>query len=335
MNYPQGQPRAADFGVRDAPVEQMPDGGVLIRVLRLSIDPAMRTWASQRPGRGEPLALGSVMRAYGVGEIVRSAHSLLPEGTFVAGPFGLRTWHVSDGSDIRRVVAADLEPIEASLGVVGHIGLTAHIGLLKIAEAKPGDVAVISSAAGAVGSVAAQIAKRMGCRVIAIASKDKTEWLSRTYGIDTVLDREAENLADLVGDNAGRGVDVFFDNTGGIIHDAVMVNMSRGGRVAICGTIAVDSARPGLGPRHERLILDRELTVRGFLQSHHDDVAAEALTDLRKWHEEGSVRLHYEVIQGIDRAGEALERLLSGEFIGKVVVSTEPDHQVTRQACPV
>lgn len=326
IRYPQGLPRVADFEVRDALIPAVPAGGVLIRILRLSVDPAMRTWASGSPGRGEPLALGSVMRAYAVGEVVSSDHPRYPSGTRVVGPFGMRSWHASDGSDIRRVVPTDLDPVEAALGVVGHIGLTAHIGLRRIAQVAPEDTVVVTSAAGAVGSVAAQIAQRLGCSVIGIASGDKVEWAAQTYGIPTMLDRQDDRLAELLDQAAPNGVDVFFDNTGGTVHDLVMSRMASGGRVAMCGTIALDSANPGTGPRHERLILDRALTIRGFLQSHHDDEADAALAELLHWHREGSVSLECEVVSGLSHAIEALERLLAGDHRGKVIISTDPDH---------
>lgn len=308
IRYPQGLPRVADFQLRQVPLPPLAHGGVLIRIRRISLDPAMRTWASGRPGRGEPLPLGSVMRAYGIGEVTDSDNPRYPVGTRVVGPFGLKTWHATDGSDIRRVVPADLEPLEASLGTVGHVGLTAHIGLRRVAQVKPSDTIVVTSAAGAVGSIAAQIANRLGCTVIGIASAQKLQWAATTYGIDTMLDRRDPELGARLDEAAPQGVDVFFDNTGGVVHDQVMNRMAPGGRVIICGTIALDSAEPGVGPRHGRLILDRALTVSGFLQSHHDDESDLALAELSRWHDEGTVRLHYEVVSGLEQAPEALER---------------------------
>ena len=309
-------------------IPPLPRAGVLIRMQRISLDPAMRTWASESPGRGQPIPLGSVMRAYGVGEVVGSDNADYPVGTRVVGPFGMKTWHASDGSDIRRIVPSDLEPVEASLGVVGHIGLTAHVGLRRIAQAKSGDTVVVTSAAGAVGSVAAQIARNLGCTVIGIASAKKLQWAAATYGIDTMLDRRDPELGARLDEAAPEGVDVFFDNTGGAVHDLVMTRMAPGGRVVICGTIAMDSAHPGTGPRHERLILDRALTVNGFLQSHHDDESERALAELRGWHDAGLVRLHHELIAGLEHAPEGLERLLNGDHQGKVIVTIDPEHDI-------
>lgn len=328
VRYPKGSPRVADFEMRRSDIPLLPRAGVLIRMQRISLDPAMRTWASESPGRGQPIPLGSVMRAYGVGEVIGSDNADYPVGTRVVGPFGMKTWHASDGTDIRRIVPSDLQPVEASLGVVGHIGLTAHIGLRRIAQAKSGETVVVTSAAGAVGSVAAQIARNLGCTVIGIASAQKRRWAAATYGIDTMLDRRDPELGARLDEAAPDGVDVFFDNTGGAVHDLVMARMALGGRVVICGTIAMDSSHPGTGPRHERLILDRALTVTGFLQSHHDDESEQALAELRRWHDAGLVRLHYERIAGLEHAPEALERLLTGDHRGKVIITIEPDHDI-------
>lgn len=328
IRYPSGLPRAEDFATRDCEIRAIEPGEVLIRMRWISLDPAMRTWSSQNPGRGEPLPLGSVMRAYGVGEVVISENPDYPLGTRVAGPFGMRSWHITDGSDVRRVVPAELEPIHTALGVVGHVGLTAYIGLHRVAELRSTDTVVVTSAAGAVGSLAAQIARLEGCSVVGIAGGDKVEWASRTYGIDTVLDRRDPDLAHSLARATPDGVDVFFDNTGGPVHDLVMQRMNMGGRVAICGTVALDSAQPGTGPRHERLILDRALRISGFLQSHHDHESQAALAELQGLFEAGLLRLEYDVIDGLDHAIEGLERLLAGDHLGKMIVSVEGDVSV-------
>lgn len=322
IRYPVGLPTEDDFEVREVEVESCGEGDVLLRVELLSIDPAMRTWSARHPGRGQPIALGHVMRAMGVAEVMESRHDEYPAGAHVVGAFGLRSWHVTDGSDIKRTVLPVGYPLATALGELGHIGLSAYVGLVDVAHMQSGEVVVVSSAAGAVGALACQIARNLGARVIGIAGgTDKAEWAERTYGIDVVLDRHDPQLSVRLDELAPDGVDVFFDNTGGVIHDIVMEHMAVGGRIAICGTIAVKSDDPGVGPRHERLILDRALTVQGFLQSRHDDTADVALEQLRTWFDAGLLRLEVDIVTGLEQAIPSLRRVLSGDHRGKILIS--------------
>lgn len=322
IRYPVGLPREDDFEVREVEVEPCGEGDVLLRVEFVSIDPAMRTWSARHPGRGQAIPLGGVMRAMGVAEVVESRHPEYPVGTHVVGAFGLRNWHVTDGSDIKRTVPPHPYPLTAALGELGHIGLTAHVGLVDVAHTQAGEVVVVSSAAGAVGALACQIARNLGARAIGIAGgTEKAEWARRTYGIDVVLDRHDPQLSAHLQQLAPAGVDVFFDNTGGVIHDIVLERMAVGGRIALCGTIAVKSDDPGEGPRHERLILDRALTVQGFLQSRHDDTADVALEQLRTWFDAGLLRLEVDIVTGLEQAIPSLRRVLSGDHRGKILIS--------------
>lgn len=320
--YMDGRTTSDVFRVTEVPVPDVEDGGVLIRTQYLSVDPAMRTWAARNPGRGVPLPLGSVMRAYAVGTVVSSSRSDVPEGACVVGPFGARLWHVSDGSDIRRVWPTPPTPVTAALGILGHVGLSAMVGLRLIAVPQPGETVLVSSAAGAVGALAGQIARIMGARAVGIAGgPEKTALCRDLYGFDAALDHRAcDDLADAIRLAAPDGVDVFFDNVGGRILDAAMPCMNSGGRVAVCGTIGVDSASPGVGPRMERLILDRELTVRGFLQSRHEDASPGLLRDLQAWFEGGQLRLHEEIVRGLEQLPAALEDLIAGAHLGKVLI---------------
>lgn len=321
VRYPTGLPTVGDFEVREIAVPAPAEGEARLRIDWLSLDPAMRTWSSGNPGRGVPLPLGSVMRAYGVATVESSMNVNLPAGAHVVGVFGLREWHVTDGSDVRRVISDDVNPPRLALGLLGHIGLTAHTGMVSIGSVGPGDVVVVTSAAGAVGSVAGQIAKIHGAYVIGIAAGDtKVQLCCNEYGFDLCFDRLSESLEQDLIAATPQGVNIFFDNTGGPIHDLVMAQMAMGGRVAISGTIAVSSADPGTGPRHERLILDRALCVQGFLQSQHEGDAPAAIAQLSTWHREGRLVLVEDVVDGLDNAIEGLERLLAGDHLGKLLV---------------
>lgn len=319
--YPSGLPVAQDFEVVSSERPSISSGQMLLRIEWISIDPAMRTWSSARPGRGEPLPLGSVMRAYGVARVEESDLPAYPVGTRVSGPFGLRTHHVTDGSDVRLRVP-DGVPAQAGLGVLGHIGLTAYAGVVDVLGVQPGQVILISSAAGAVGGAAGQIAAILGATPIGIAGGAAKVALAREeYGYAECIDRhEAEDLHQAITAASGGGVDAYFDNVGGPTLDAALRTLRPGGRVAICGTISVPSADPGTGPRVERLLLDRRLTLRGFLQSEFADRAEAMMVDLLAWYREGRLNLREDVVLGIENAPAALERQLAGDHLGKVLV---------------
>ena len=319
-SYPEGLPRTTDFEWVSETTPEPGDGQVLLRILWASIDPAMRTWHSAKPGRGVVRPLGTVMKAVAVAEVVESRNSLRV-GDHVVGSFGMREWCISDGADVTRVLDASIEP-RLGLGSLGHIGLTAFAGVHKVARAQAGETVLVSSAAGATGALAGQIAAAAGCRVIGIAGGPDKAAICRTeYGFDMCIDRHAEtDLARALRTAAPEGIDVFFDNVGGPTLDAAMQNMNARGRVAICGTISVRSSEPGHGPRHERLMLDKQLTVQGFLTSQFEVDYPEMLESLSLLHSEGRLHLREVVVEGAENAPLALEQLLAGEFAGKVLV---------------
>ncbi|MFY9330911.1 MAG: NADP-dependent oxidoreductase [Candidatus Nanopelagicales bacterium] len=321
LRHPDLLPEPDDFRIQQAAHQDLSDGQVRIALEWISIDPAMRTWAAANPGRGNPIVPGSVMRAYGVGRVIESRNDTLPPGELVLGPFGLREQHVSDTTDIRRVLPQDLDPASLALGILGHIGLSAYVGMVTIAGVTRNDTVVVTSAAGAVGSIAAQIAARTGAHVIGIVgSAEKAELCASAYGLPHSLIRDSPDLDEQLRLLAPHGVDVFFDNTGGPVHDLVMTQMAVDGRVVICGTIALDSQTPGDGPRHERIILDRSLTIRGFLQSRYGESEEQALTELTKWHQAGELTLHEHIVDGLDQAPSALKAQLAGQHLGKVLI---------------
>ena len=314
------------FELDQVPISAVGPGQLLIRNSYLSVDPAMRTWSAAQPGRGEALALGSVMRAYAVGQVTISNHPRYPVGTCVTGPFGAQYWCVSDGSNIRQSWGRAPIPITSTLGVLGHIGLTAMVGLQIIAIPKPGETVLVSSAAGAVGSLAAQIAKLVGANVIGIAGGlEKVRLCRDEYGFEAIDYQASQDLTAEIAGAAPSGIDVFFDNVGGSILDAALPNMNPRGRIAICGTISIDSADPGQGPRLERRILDRELTVTGFLQSNYAYENNRFLLQLGTWHREGRLKLREEIFTGLKSLPVALEHLLHGKNLGKVLIDVNKE----------
>jgi hypothetical protein len=320
--YLRGRTTSDVFRIEEAPVPYLAAGCVLIRNQYLSVDPAMRTWAAAQPGRGSSLPLGTVMRAHAIGTVMASRNPIFAEGSFVSGVFGARIWHVSDGSDVRRIWPIAPTPKTAALGVLGHVGLTAMVGLTLIAPPRAGETVLVSSAAGAVGAVAGQIAHLMGARVVGIAGgPEKTALCRNEYGFDAALDHRAcDDLSGAIALAAPEGIDVFFDNVGGRFLDAALPCMNSRGRIAICGTIGIDSAKPGLGPRLERTILERELSVRGFLQSRYESESELLLPALKSWFDAGDLRLREDITAGLESVPAALEGLLTGSNFGKVLI---------------
>lgn len=319
--YPEGLPVEGDFEVVGSERPDAGPGRMVLRVEWISIDPAMRTWAARTPGRGDPLPLGAVMRAYGVAEVVESDLPDYPVGTWVSGPFGLRTWHVSDGRDVRFRVPEGVPP-QTGLGVLGHIGLTAYAGIFRVADVRAGETVLVSSAAGAVGGVAGQLARIAGARPVGVAGGPRKVALClEEYRYDVCVDRHAvTDLAGALASASGGALDVYFDNVGGPTLDAALRLMRPGGRIAICGTISVPSADPGTGPRVERLLLDRRLTMRGFLQSEFAAEADTMLADLTSWYRQGLLHLREDIVVGLANAPRAIVRQLAGDHLGKVLV---------------
>lgn len=321
---PAGRPRVEDFAVVEGPVGVPGSGEVLVRNVWLSIDPAMRGWISEARNYAEPVPLGAVMRGFTVGEIVDSYHPDYRVGEIVAGALGWQEWAVSDGHGLRRVDPA-LAPISTALGVLGHTGMTAYVGLLEVGRPRAGETVVVSTAAGAVGSVAGQLAKILGCRAVGLAGSDAKVALCREeFGYDACINyRTAPDLAAALRAACPDGVDVYFDNVGGAILDTVLDLLNVGARVVVCGTIGADGLAQG--PRLERKLLIARARMEGFLILDHFDRFPEGIRRLAAWLREGRLRYREDVVEGLERAPAALLRVLAGENLGKQLVRVGPD----------
>lgn len=314
------------FELAEAPRPSPGAGEMLIRVLYLSVDPAMRGWIAEAANYSTPVPLGAPMRSFTLGAVVESNHPDYAPGDLVYGRQGWQEWAVSDGADIDRKVDPADGPMTAALHVLGLNGITAWFGLLEAGEPTAGETVVVSTAAGAVGSVVGQIAKIKGCRAVGITgSAAKVRQCLDEFGYDAALDYKAEvDLAAALGAACGQGVDVYFDNTGGAISDAVLANLNVGARIVICGTMGIPDSGPGepppQGPRPNRALLVARARMQGFLVLDHMHRADEAVAELAQWLREG--RLHYaeDIVDGLENAPDALVRLLAGENRGKMLV---------------
>ncbi|MFO0916767.1 MAG: NADP-dependent oxidoreductase [Planctomycetaceae bacterium] len=266
---PQGMPQLSDFRLEESPIPEAKPGEFLARVMYLSVDPYMRGRMNDRKSYADPVPLGGVMIGGAVGKVVASNHPKFAVGDFVNGMFGWQDYAVSDGKGIRKVEARPGIPVTTSLGILGMPGLTGYFGLLSICEPKPGETVVVSGAAGAVGSLVGQIAKIKGCRVVGIAGSDeKVDYLRRELGFDAGLNYKSTTdyygaLKALCPD----GIDIYFDNVGGPVTDAVFGLINPFARVSVCGQISqYNQTNVELGPRLRRkLIGKKQAKVQGFL----------------------------------------------------------------------
>ncbi len=319
---PEGIPQAEHFRVIDTPMPQPAAGQVLVRNHYLSVEPAMRGWVNAAANYSTPVGIGEVMRAFAAGEVVASAHPDWPVGTRVTGMFGWQEYAAVDTAAIDERVGYDDLPLSTALGVLGINGITAHYGLLNIGQPKAGQTVVVSTGAGAVGSCVGQIAKRMGCRTIAITGGEtKRQLCIERFGYDAAVDYKQPDFAASLADACGGGVDVYFDNTSGAISDEVMKYLAVGARVIICGTASIANWDPlPSGPRVERHLLVKRASMQGFVILDHRDHYASARRDLLQWVREGAIRYEEDILDGIGQAPGSIASLYRGENLGKRLI---------------
>jgi NADPH-dependent curcumin reductase CurA len=320
---PVGWPTPDNFRLTEEDRPGLADGQVRVRNLFMSVDPYMRGRMNDVKSYVPPFRLGEPLEGGAVGTVVETRSPHLAEGDLVLHMLGWRDEAVLDARHAQKVPApqAPLTP-SAYLGVLGMPSLTAYVGLLDIASLKPGDVVFVSGAAGAVGSVAGQIAKLKGAaRVIGSAGTDeKVGWL-REIGFDAAFNYKAAPVLDQLRDAAPDGIDVYFDNVGGDHLEAALSVLSNYGRVALCGAIAqYNAAESPVGPRNLGLAVTRRLTLRGFIVSDHWDRMPAMAADVGAWLRDGKLAHKETVVEGLDHAPDAFIGLLSGGNTGKMIV---------------
>jgi len=320
--------RESDFHCDAAPIPAPDDGQVLLRTLYLSLDPYMRGRISAAKSYAPPVALGDVMTGEVVAEVVSSRHSGFHAGDTVLARAGWQEYAALAASEIELVDRQSLGdlPLSYLLGVLGMPGATAYFALLDIGQPKPGETVLISAAAGAVGQVAGQIAKLKGCRVIATAgAPDKLAFVKGELGFDAAVGykgKEREDLAAELARLAPQGIDIFFDNVGGVTHDAAMLNLALHARIIICGMISIYDRieQPDIGIRWNRQLLVKRALMRGFLVSDYRARWPEFRAAMTQWLKEGKIRYREDIVDGIARAPKAFIGLLSGANRGKLLV---------------
>lgn len=320
---PNGIAQAGDFSVRRVPIERPAEGQFLVRNEFLSVDPAMRGWIADASTYWPRIEIGDTMRAFSVGEVVESLNPRYAVGDKVMGIFGWQDYAVVDEARVMRKVRERDVPLSASLGVLGLNGLTAYFGLLDVCRPKAGETVVVSTAAGAVGSAVGQIAKIKGCRTVGVTGgSHKVRQCLREFGFDAAIDyKAAPDLDEALQAACPNGVDAYFDNTSGPIHDAVMRQINLHARIAICGTASYASWDPWHeGPRPERHLLVKRAIMQGFLTTDFAARYEEAIADLVGWIRDGRLRYREDMLEGIEAAPGAIQTLYSGANDGKLVI---------------
>ncbi len=328
---PQGAPKPEDFRVETAPVPAPAEGQFLARVIWLSLDPYMRGRMDDVKSYAKPVALGATMEGECVAAVIASQHQGYAVGDIVAGRFGWTTHALSDGSDVRRVDPA-AAPLQTALGVLGMPGHTAWVGLTEILAARSGETIVVSAATGAVGSLACQLAKHRGLRVIGVAGgPEKCRYAVDTLGCDACPDhraaRDAAELSAAIAAAAPDGVDLYFENVGGKTLDATLRAMNPHGRIAVCGMIGWYSgagAEAIAAPALWRAILTRRLTARGFIVTDHADARPAFLAEVAPLVRSGAIAYRETVADGLAAAPAAFIRMLEGGNFGKQLVRVDP-----------
>lgn len=321
---PHGRPKPTDFRVETVDLPPLREGEVLLETLFLSLDPYMRGRMNDAKSYAKPVDLGAVMEGGTVARVAESRNPEFSAGDLVLAHSGWQSHAVSDGSGLR-ILDPSAAPVSTALGVLGMPGFTAYSGLLTIGRPKPGETVVVAAASGAVGSAVGQIARIKGARAVGIAGgPEKCAFVRDELGFDAVVDHRAPTFAADLAAACPDGIDVYFENVGGHVWDAVFPLLNEFARVPVCGLIAQYNAVAPAGtdrlPTVMREVLSRSLTIRGFIQREFVDQRRDFYRDMAGWIAAGQVRYREDIVDGLETAPEAFIGLLEGRNFGKLVV---------------
>jgi NADPH-dependent curcumin reductase CurA len=317
---PVGVPKRSDWKFTEEPVRDPGAGEVLVKVLYLSLDPAMRGWMNESRSYVPPVGIGDVMRAGGVGRVTASKNDRFAVGDAVTGPFGIQEYFLSDGKGLTKV-DTKIAPLPVYLSALGAPGMTAYFGLLEVGRPKAGETVVVSAAAGAVGSVVGQIAKIKGCRAVGIAGgPDKCRYITQELGFDAAIDYKHESVPEALRKHCAKGIDVYFDNVGGEILDAALALLTRGARIPLCGAISQYNSKTVEGPKNYLSLLVNRATMQGFIVFDYADRYAEAAVQMAGWLLAGKLKSREDIVPGLETFPDTLLKLFKGENNGKLVL---------------
>ncbi|MDF2463916.1 MAG: NADP-dependent oxidoreductase [Ramlibacter sp.] len=323
---PVGAPTRENWTFTSEPVQEPASGGVLIKTLSLSLDPAMRGWMNDAKSYIPPVGIGEVMRAGGVGKVIASQNPKFAIGDLVSAGLGVQEYLLVAEDQIKRNGVFKINPqlgsISQWLNVLGMPGMTGYFGLLDIGQPKPGETVVVSGAAGAVGQTVGQLARIKGCRVVGIAGgRAKCDWVVNELGFDACIDYKAGNVKAALKEHCPKGVDIYFDNVGGDILDDVLARLARGARIIICGAISqYNNTTPVQGPKNYLSLLVNRARMEGMVVFDYADRFPVAVAELSGYLKDGRMRSREDVVQGLDTFPEALVKLFTGGNFGKLVL---------------
>jgi NADPH-dependent curcumin reductase CurA len=319
---PVGKPTTDDFKFVEEEMPEAATGQILLKTLYVSVDPYLRGRMTSAKSYIPPFELDRPLQSAVVAEVVDSKHDDFKAGDYVTGMLEWKEFQVSNGSGLNKV-DGNAASLSAYLGILGMTGLTAYFGLTEIAHPKERETAVISGAAGAVGSIAGQIAKILGCNVIGLAgSEEKVDLLKSKFGFDEAINyKTTTDMKQAIADAAPNGVDIYFDNVGGEISDAVLANINKFGRVPLCGSISnYNDTEVELGPRVQSILVKNSVLMQGFIVSNYSSKFKEGTEQLSKWLQEGKLDYSETIVNGFDQIPQAFIDLFDGKNSGKMVV---------------
>ena len=330
---PVGMPTPANWAATSEPVTEPAEGGVLLKTLALSLDPAMRGWMNEGKSYIPPVAINEVMRAGGVGKVIASRNSEFAVGDYVSAGFGVQEYLNLPQAEMKRsgLVKIDLRAgtLTQWLNVLGMPGMTGYFGLMDVGQPKAGETLVVSGAAGAVGQTVGQVAKIKGCRVVGIAGgKAKCDWVVKELGFDACIDYKAGAGSVRAGlkEHCPKGVDIYFDNVGGEILDDVLAKINRSARIIICGAISqYNNTTPIQGPKNYLSLLVNRARMEGIVVFDYADRYHLAVAEMAGYLRDGRMKSKEDVVHGIDTFPATLLKLFNGENFGKLVLQVAAD----------
>jgi NADPH-dependent curcumin reductase CurA len=318
---PVGMAKRSDWNYVEEAVGEPGDGEFLVKILYISLDPAMRGWMNEGRSYVQPVGIGEVMRAGGAGRVIASKNPAFATGDYVYGAFGVQEYAISNGKGLTKVDTR-VAPLPVFLSTLGMPGMTAYFGLLDIGQPKPGETVVVSGAAGAVGTVVGQIAKIKGCRVVGIAGgADKCKFITKELNFDAAIDYKSEDVKKALQNHCPKGVDVYFDNVGGDILDAVLTQLARGARIVICGAISqYNNTTPIKGPSNYLSLLVNRASMKGMVVFDNADRYGEAAREMAGWMKAGKLKSREDIVEGFETFPDTLLKLFKGENTGKLML---------------